>query len=369
MKIRSPKTLFLWLLLVLIFTISSSAYAARGAPGSAAFGIGATLHPAGPFASKGLQMALDLQLDWVAVPLDWAEYQPQAGAQPNFDALVPVLGSLSRSEIGVMIQFGSPPTWAQTASGPAVEPAAQFLASLIERFPGQIQAVELFPGANTTSAWGAAPDPAAYLTLYQHVRSVLRDQDPSMLIIAAGLQPVAAGDAGAVSDLVFLQSLYDLGAAQVLDMLSVQYPTLVGDPFQLPGSAEPRVLRRYEDIRRVMVKNNNSQIKIWITNSCLPSVTIDPQTSQKSLTALQSDWLLQAHMQLRAQLYVGAVFLQSLNVEREGMDEQIPSLLDQQANIHPFFEMLQSFIAINNSDRGDMGPGKPKDGSLAKNRP
>ena len=61
------------------------------------------------------------------------------------------------SDIAIIARLSNPPAWALTAQGPSTEATAQLVTTLAGRYPGVLQAVEIFPAANTTGGWNAAP--------------------------------------------------------------------------------------------------------------------------------------------------------------------------------------------------------------------
>lgn len=355
---------------VLLVSTFEAARAARGIPGSPEFGFGALVYPQGSMLDESLSMAAALGLDWIAVPVPWSVLQPLAAEPPQFAALDSVMQFAAENQVAVLVSVSNAPTWARTEQGPDPNQSALFVAALLQRFPSTIQAVELFPGANTIQGWGSRPDPGAYLDLYNTVREQARLQNPSILMVGAGLRPIApASQNGDMDDLAFLEALYQLGAQQMMPVISMQLFDLTGDTLLAADRSEPRVLRHYEDIRSIMTANQHHSGIIWITHLCAPSGTINVLDSQYRDPTLQSNWMRQAFLQLRSQLYIGAVFLQSLNPEMEGAAGAIPSLIQSDGTNHPLYSDLAEMISLNAAGSSSIVPGKTKDGNFGKNRP
>jgi hypothetical protein len=344
--------------------------AARGVPGSAQFGFGAVVYPSGPALNEALDLAASLQLDWLEIPLSWEAVQPQKAVKPRLDDLEKVVKFAALHDIAVLVSVSSAPDWALTRHGPDPDPAAQFIAALALRFPQQIQAVELFPGANTHQGWDAAPNAQDYYSVFSAVDERLKQEKSRMVLVAAGLQPqpnpVVEGN---VDDLTFLRDLYTLGAAERMPIISIQYTDLTGDPERFPDPSEPRVFRHFEDIRRVMAENHHQNGLIWITHFSLPSGTINVQDTQTGDLNAQGNWLMKAYAQIRSQLYIGVGFLQSLNLEREGGVSGFPNLLRTAGVQHPFTSVLREMIALNRANSPTVTPGRAKGGSFGKKRP
>ncbi len=300
------------LLLTLALTKIGFAQATRGAPGALEFGIGAILYPQGPLVDDALDMAVDLDLDWMEVPVTWAVYQPNPAAPAQLESLDGIMRVAAQNQIAVLVSISGAPDWARTSRGPDPQSTVAFVQALVQRYPQAIQAVELFPGANTSVGWGSQPDAADYMALFSWVNTQIGSLGHPVTLVAAGLQPVEKPTpAGDVNDLEFLQSLYKQGASRVMPVISVQYRDLTGDPLMFPDGSEQRVFRHYEEVRRVMSLNQHQNGLIWITHLSLPSGTISiPDSAFQDINA-QSNWLSQAYIQTRSQLYVGVTIGQS----------------------------------------------------------
>jgi hypothetical protein len=168
-----------WILVALIAIIAASvpleeSQAARGIPGSGEFAYGAHLSIEGVLIEPALETARNLPLDWIAVEFDWSKYEKGPQADPDWTALDPVMDFAARENVSIMLSIRAAPVWARTAQGPDPQQTAQLVARLVQRYPGTLAALELFPAANTQAGWGAAPNPQAYITVLSEVRSQLR---------------------------------------------------------------------------------------------------------------------------------------------------------------------------------------------------
>jgi hypothetical protein len=367
-RLRNYPILFLVLILPAINF--RSVEAARGLPGSVDFGFGAILYPNGPFLKEALASAVELELDWIYIPIAWDDYQPESIDAPRLEMLAPVMAMAEQRQISTVVSITRAPGWAQTPQGPEAASVTRFVRAIIERYPNSVKAVELFPGANTRQGWGSQPNPRAYTALFRQVDELVREMNAPVLLVAGGLQPLTPGSANKdMDDLAFLSGLYQYGANSLMPVISLQYSQLNGDPLTLPGEANHPVLRHYEEVRAVMVKNQHRNGLIWITQLSLPSGKITLQDSTENEFSAQAVWLSQIYIQLRAQLYIGAAFLQSLNPEPEGAAVQVPSLLHSATDYHPFYLVLREMIGLNKAGSVIIKPGKPKDGNLGKQRP
>lgn len=355
---------------ILVVTNLNMVQAARGIPGSPDFGIGATIYPDGANFEKGLEMAADLSLDWIRVPVSWNDYQPDPSKSPQFDALMPVMLLAAQNDIAVLVSLTGVPAWALTPSGPDAALTAQFVTAIVQRYPNVVQAVELLPGANTRAGWGADPNPLAYASVYQAVDSQLKFINAPVLVAAAGLRPIYGEPVnGDLDDEKFLAALYAQGASQWMSVLSIQYNALTGLPTTFPENESVQVLRHYERIRQIMVANGHQTGLIWITQFSPPSGTIGLSDSVINHLNAQANWMSLAYTQLRAQLYIGVAMGQSLNPGPGGTDAGTLSLISAIGEYHPFYTVLRDMVSLNKIGSVSIMPGKPKGGNLEKKRP
>jgi len=356
-------------LLALLGVIVSSlplrpAAAARGTPESSEFGYGAHLDLQGQFVQDGIQLAKNLQVDWVAVDISWQAIQPSRENQVDWTRLDNVFALLERNKIIVMASVTKPPAWAVSNTGPDPDLAAQLVLQLVQRYSASISAVELFPAANTRSGWGARPDPAAYMTLWKNVSNVLADSTSPVLLVAAGLVPQVNPTPDQLDDLQFIQGLYKAGAKNQVKVFSLQMQNVTGVPATNPTQDEHRVLRHYEEIRQVMILNQHDKGLLWITQLTAPQ---DNDAESALLAQKQAAWLAQAFQQLRSQLYIGVAFLNRLNPSGDQSDPVNGTpLITLTGDLHPAFRVLRDQIAQNSSGGMDPRPGRPKTESLIK---
>ncbi len=351
-------------LLLLVIPIS----AIRGVPGSPDFGYGAWLHPHGSQVETASQVAGDLKLDWVALPLDWATAMPQHDSAPDMVALDAAMHSLKARQVAVMISLTNPPAWARSEAGINPFYTAQWLAWLSNRYPSTLQAVELFPAANTLHGWGATPNPQQYAAFFQQVQAALKEKGSRIYLVAAGLQPSGVNSNPVDwNDLEFLQQLYAAGAKEWMPLLSLQMPLLSGDPVRPPSAADRHALRHYEQVRQVMLDNGHTNGILWITLINPPNGTIKADDQHLLNGVEQAEWQKQALIQMRSQLYMGVVFIQNLNPpSSENPLFAQTSLITSQQTFHPFYSVLQALIQQTNPHAGMDRPGRPKSAPIPK---
>lgn len=349
---------------LLLALVLQPASADRGVPGSQEFGFGSVLYLDDATLSQGLALASELRGDWIYIPVSMDQVFPAPG-KANLAALDQAMKVAAKRKMAVALSLTAAPDWAMTEQGPNPLQTAALVRFLVERYPVALKAVELFPRANTRIGWGAPANPTAYMQMFLAVKNDLQSTSSPVLLVGAGLQPVAGqAAAGDIDDLQFLQSLYEAGAQTQMPVVSIQYPQLSGEPLSPPVLAENRVLRHYEQVRQVMTDNGHQSGLIWITRLNLPTGAINPDDAKYQDEYEQSTWLQEAYGQIRSQLYIGAAFLQSFN---PGVEPGCVSLLRSDGTYHLYYEYLKTLLGQNMADDRE-SPGRPKSGILEKDR-
>ncbi len=321
-------TLTLICFLLVVFCFPSPVSAERGTPESLEFASGARLDLNGAYLEQALRLAAQLHLDWIAVDYDWAAAAPERSGLQVSSQFNLALRLADKLGLSVLVSIKNPPAWALTTQGPDPLASADLISSLAGSYPG-MRAVELYPQANTRSGWGAAPNPAAYAALYQTAETRLTSENRKIYLVAGGLSNQLSLSED-INDLEFLQGLYTAGLRPAI--LSLQLGNLTGTPLDEPSAAS---LRHYEQVRTVMTTNQQTTGLLWITSFAHPAALTTPET--------QSGWLEQATLQMRSQLYLGAVFYQTLNPRPEAGNESF-SLVTPLGALQPFVQVLGKWM-------------------------
>jgi polysaccharide biosynthesis protein PslG len=344
----------------------TSAKAVRGIPGSAEFGFGAFIDINGQYVEDGIQLANNLQLDWVNLEIPWKLIQPTKDSKNDWSLVDQALSEMGGYKIAALASITQPPSWAQTSSGPDANLTSQFVLQVIQKYGNTVTGLELFPAANTRLGWGGNPDPVAYMSLWKAVSKSLNAAKKEVLLVAGGLLPGKASK-DTQDDLEYLQGMYQAGAQTVIQVISLQMHNLVGSPADSPTQDEHRYLRHYEQIREVMLKNKHEKGILWITGLGSPSNLATFGESSASVPQKQAAWLSQAFQQIRSQLYIGVAFLDRLNPSAvTSAQKGITALITQTGDLHPIFRVLRDQIAQNSSGNSDPRPGRPKSDNLIK---
>ncbi len=275
-----------------------------GTPHSLDFGYGARLDIHSGEIDSSLPLAAQRNLDWVALDFDWEFTQPAPGQWNEDSSFSNAIQRANALGLATLVSVKNPPAWALTPSGgPDAEKTAKLVLTLCRQHPN-FSALELLPGANTRSGWGAAPNASEYAHLFETVQTHLDAENVNIYLVAGGLRntPSATED---MSDVGFLEQLYAAGLHPAI--IGIRLDNLTGNPLDAPS---PGSLRHYEGIRAVMMANGHNDGLLWITGFSLPAGAQD------------ETWLKQAYQMMQSQLYLGAVFYsESLDARSSSLNE------------------------------------------------
>ncbi len=329
--------------------------AESGLPNSAEFGYGIRLDLSGTQINPSISAVASLKFNWLAIDFNWASIWPARDASPELEPLNQAMLLATQNHLSVMISITEPPDWAVTPDGPDPTVSLQIVKYLVRTYPEVLLAIELFPGANTTRGWGTTPDPKAYLKLFKAAAQALKSESSPVILVPAGLTPLPTkAPKGDIDDLVFLDTLYSLGALDWMPIIGVRLPETTGDPLFTPGLEERRCLRHFEEVRQVMIDHNHREGLIWITGFSWPSGKIRTVDGVYKNVAEQTRWLNQAYQILKSQLYIGVAFFTQINPPGPHAAAPNPvSLINQDLSIHPALANLGVLISplADNSQR------------------
>jgi hypothetical protein len=222
----------------------------------------------------------------------------------------------------------NPPAWAVGTDGPDALLTAQLVSALAQTYPA-IGAIEVFPGANTLAGWHAPPNPRAYLLLLDSTSQALKSYDIDLLLISGGFSPVSSQVD--IEEAHFLDEMYGVGGAEVLETVSLRYPA----GGQQPGDGSDG-LTRYERLRLVMMKNDDLAATIWVTAFGWPDHELD---NQQEVT-----WLAQNYQALHSQLYIEAAFFSPLNPASVLKGWNANSLIGRDGSIHSTLQFFHDLL-------------------------
>ena len=201
-------------------------------------------------------------LDTVGAVDAWAKYDNIADLAAQHD-------------IEIIARLSNPPSWSRSLpdeeAGALAPPDdfndfGDFAAAVAERYDGRITYFQLWNEPNGNAEWGLRNvDPEAYTELLCIGYRAIKEVNPEAVVLAGALTPTIAMDGRNMNDLIFLQRMYNAGAADCFDVMSAQgYGLWSGATDQ---RLRPTVINypHHMLIRDLMVRNGDAHKPIWIS--------------------------------------------------------------------------------------------------------
>ena len=222
---------------------------------------------------KTLEMVREMGAPWITEYFPWGYIENNEGEFDWTHADL-VVDHARRQGLTVVARLGFVPEWARPKDSVVsyLDAAhyphfAQFAAEFAKHFHGRIRQMIIWNEPNVNFEWGYRPvDPVEYVNLLKAVYPVVKRADPEMQILAGALAPTLAppNSTDAMSDLEYLQKMYDAGAREDFDMLAIHAYgwTAAADD---PPSVSRVNFRRSELVREIMVRNGDGTKRAMIT--------------------------------------------------------------------------------------------------------
>lgn len=226
-----------------------------------------------------LRQQLDLMqsanVTWVRQMVPWGEIEPQPGEQDwsQWDAIIEALDEYPELQL-IPVLHGAP-AWARTeraADHPTAPPDnpdvfADFTSLFAARYGDSIDHYQIWDEPNLRDAWGGLdPRPAEYAALLNASYNAIHSADPDATIIAAALAPTIETGPHNLNEWLYLEALYNLGAAAFMDAVGAKPYGFDSSPDD--RTVDPTVMNvsRVVRLREIMVANGDGQKAVWASN-------------------------------------------------------------------------------------------------------
>jgi len=230
-------------------------------------------------------------------------HEPYRSAWDKYDQIVELA---EIHDVNIMARLSNPPAWtrAMTNTVGAFAPPdnladyGDFVEAVATRYKGRIPAYQIWNEPNIYPEWGEYPISAGeYTELLKVGYTRVKAADPEAIVVMGALAATIELDRvrrydangwpvspSGLSDVLFLQQMYDAGAAPFFDVLAMQGYGLWSGPTD--RRMQPRVLNfsRPLYVRDVMVRNGDAHKPIWLSelswNAVPPESGIPPVYGQ-----------------------------------------------------------------------------------------
>jgi hypothetical protein len=331
---------------------------------------------------RTVQLAAEAGFHWLRQEFPWQDIevhgkgdfedrrtQPAKSAWEKYDQIVALA---EKYGMELIVRVSTPPAWSRGA-GDAVGTFAppdnyadfgDFVYTLVSRYRGRIRYYQIWNEPNIYPEWGNYPiSPEDYTRLLKVGATHARAADPNVVIICGALastialQPAAPPPQNALNDLLFLQRMYDAGAAPYFDIMAMQAYGLWSGPTD--RRLHPRLINfgRPQFVRDLMVANGDAAKPIWISEmawNAVPDLVPDKRFGQVSLEQ-QARYTPLAYERILAEWpWVGVAnvwYFKRATDDwfREGKPEAYFRLADPDFSLQPVYHSLRAYITSKGS--------------------
>lgn len=176
----------------------------------------------------------------------------------------------------MIVRLSNPPAWSRElppeVTGTLAPPDdygdfADFAALVAERYRGRVRYYQIWNEPNGNEEWGIHQpvNPEQFTELLCLAYGRIKATDPQAVVLAGALTPTVAINPSNVNALIFLQRMYNAGAADCFDVMSAQGYGLFS------GATDQRLRPNTINypyhllLRDVMVRNGDAAKPIWIS--------------------------------------------------------------------------------------------------------
>ncbi|MEA3346276.1 MAG: hypothetical protein U9Q78_08595 [Chloroflexota bacterium] len=237
-------------------------------------------------------------------------------------------------DMEIIARLSNPPAWSRhdgDACGVFAPPDdltdfGDFVEAVVRRYRGRIRYYQIWNEPNLYPEWGEQPvDPVGYTALLKEAYTRAKSVDPEVIILSGALAPTIELGPRDMNDLIFLQRMYDAGAGDYFDVMSVQGYGLWSGPYDRRMRPITINFSRNLFIRDIMVKNGDAHKPIWISEmnwNALPPEHPSPPYYGRVTPEQQARYVVEAYQRAQAEWpWVGVVnfwfFKRASDAERD----------------------------------------------------
>jgi hypothetical protein len=228
---------------------------------------------------RTLQMVRQMGAPWIVEYFPWPYIEPAEGefTWGHTDA---VIQHAENQGLTVIARLGWTPGWARPKperqetthtylDADHYDDFADFVATFVARYRGRVRHVVIWNEPNLSFEWGYRPvDPEGYTDLLRAVYPRAHAANPDVAVLAGALAPTLEPEGSAVglSDVAYLERMYQAGAATYFDALAVHAYGLTFPPEEPPAAGAIN-FRRVELLREIMVAHGDEGKPVYVTET------------------------------------------------------------------------------------------------------
>lgn len=177
--------------------------------------------------------ANQLGVPWVKMQVRW-ENMETAPDQYDWFETDTFLPSAQGQGLNVLVSVVTAPEWAREAGvdvsrhGPPADYAdyVDFVTAMVERYPGMIQAIEVWNEQNLDREWTSVDGLSAenYVELMRQTYNAVKAVDPNIIMVSGALSPTGVSDGVmAWDDFVYMDQMIAAGLLDAVDCIGAHH--------------------------------------------------------------------------------------------------------------------------------------------------
>lgn len=307
-----------------------------------------------------LQLIQDSNFVWLRQFVYWDEIEPQQGEYhwETWDTIVEAIQNFPDLELVIVLM--NTPQWARvqapqsdiTQTAPPQSPTtySEFAHAFASRYSDTIDYYQIWDEPNLDDNWGLLdPKPTDYVALLSEAYAAIHNADPSATVIAAALAPTTETSGQNISDIRYLEAMYQRGAKDVMDVVSGKPYGFSESPLERTVDESILNFSRIIALREVMVANDDGTTPLWAShwgwNSLPENWQGEPSVWGQVTADEQIQFTLQALDRAHRELpWLGAMMLHQWEPDADPSDPQWGfSLINQSNEPSALLQAVQSY--------------------------
>ncbi|MCD6519936.1 MAG: hypothetical protein J7M05_08445 [Anaerolineae bacterium] len=266
---------------------------------------------------RSLQLVAAAGFHWIRQEFPWEDIEISAkgdfwdhrwnkSAWEKYDRIVDLANKYG---LEIIARLDNPPAWSRkvgnapgwTKAPPDdYEDFGDFVYAVVSRYRGRVRYYQIWNEPNIFPEWGdQPPNPEAYVELLKVAYRRAKEADPDCVILAAGLAQTTEMSARNMSDLVYLERMYQAGAKDYFDIMGAMVYGLWTGPYDRRVSPDRTNFARVQLIREIMVRHGDAHKPIWATEvgwNALPKDFAGPAIYGRVSEEQQAAYAVEAYM-------------------------------------------------------------------------
>ncbi|MBC7251518.1 MAG: hypothetical protein H5T62_14700 [Anaerolineae bacterium] len=245
---------------------------------------------------RQVQLISEAGFGWIRQAFPWEDieihgkgdfedrrWEPYRSSWDKYDHIVSLA---EQYDLQIIALLKGSPRWARTdqetrwtdAPPADYEDFGDYVYAVVSRYRGRIRYYQLWNEPNLGDEWGGVANAEEYVRLLRIGYQRAKEADPDCVILSGALAATIELDPRSpygINDFIFLQQMYNAGARDYFDILSIQGYGLWSAAYD--RRMRPRVLNfsRPLYVREIMVRNGDAAKPIWISEMNWSAVPAD----------------------------------------------------------------------------------------------